>query len=637
MCGLAGVIAIDDHEYGKHRADVHKMLSAIRHRGPDEAAVRRLDRCILGVVRLSIVDAAGGAQPVSTRCETGGRQRGVLVGLNGEIYNHNELRESLRQPHRFVGRSDTEVVAHLFEEQGRDAFPLLNGMFAVCLSDGVRTYLVRDRFGEKPLYYRLDGRSIRFASEVKALVTPGEVAVYLKDHYTDFETQVGAETVVRGVTSLPPGHYLEIDHRTGAGVLHRYFALSGRPASQITLRDAAEKLRWLLGDAVRIRTDTELGYACSVSGGIDSAAVAYLSCPDLLVSASVTGRDYFDERKYLDVVAADVPAPLLEVRPEPTDLPRYFVDMVSALDYPAATLAAFTQYLISQAVAGKGYRILLSGLGADEYLAGYARHARILLGPGVAAGRQFRDYAPLFAKLTEPQDGDTAASYHRLICRGPGSAAGQDIVRRLFHAQRSVVNGLAAVDMGVSLPPLLRADDRLNMRFGLEGRAPFMDHRLVEFAFSLPDALRIRTDRRGRGGPRVVTKAVLREALRGVIPDAIVKRPDKVGFPSPVALWLDGCFRPAVDRAWRVLSRHAPLVAESVSAPNGPAGGEFSRSRWLVLQWAAWHLLFAAGWPQSRVTNYLFAGEKRIRPGGLMRPAGPPRPARDGCAISPVL
>lgn len=585
---------------------------------------------------MSIVDPAGGAQPVPTRCTTGGRQSGVLVGLNGEIYNHKELRESLRQPHRFRGRSDTEVIAHLFEEQGRDAFPLLNGMFAVCLSDGVRTYLVRDRFGEKPLYYRLDGRSIHFASEVKALVTPGEVAVDLKGHYPDFETQVGDGTVFRGVTSVPPGHYLEIDHRTGASVLHRYYTLSGRPAPRITLRDAAERLRWLLGDAVRMRADSELGHACSVSGGIDSAAVAFLSSPELLVSAPVTGRSYLDERKYLALVGAGMAAPLLEVRPEPADLPRYFVDMVSALDYPVATLAAFPQYLISRAVAGRGYRILLSGLGADEYLAGYARHARILLGRQVAAGRQFQTYGPLFAKLTGSAGRDTAASYYKLICRGPGGTAGQDLVRRLFHAQRSVANGLAAVDMEVSLPPLLRADDRLNMRFGLEGRAPFMDHRLVEFAFSLPDALKVRTDRRGRGGPRVVTKAVLRGALRGLVPDAILKRPDKVGFPSPVALWLDGCFRPAVDRAWKVLSRQAPLVAESVSTPTGPAGGEFSRSRWLVLQWAAWHLLFVAGWPQSRVTDYLFAGGKRTSSGGLTRLPDTPRPARDGRAITPA-
>lgn len=598
MCGIAGIVTPSHRESALRNRVVLRILSKIQDRGPEETRLRAVPGASIGVCRCNIGDAEPSSQPVSVSC----RGAKYTVALNGEIYNSLELRPLLRRPHRFHSRSGIEVLAHLFEEEGVACLQRLNGMFALCISDGSVTYLIRDRFGEKPLYYRRDGHSLVFSSTASTLVSPSELAAWpnvpaLEDSYADFETTLGPRTPFPNVFEVPPGHYLAVDWRTGQAALHRYYSLGDWPVEPLDAKaehSAVREFRDLVEDAIRLRTGAGGDYGCYVSGGLDSSIIASLTTPTALFSAVVTDRPYMDERHYLNMLYDRLDTPCFTVSPDYEEFAEHLVDLVATLDFPVTSLAAFTQYLLSREAAAKGLRIMLSGLGADEYLGGYARHAAMAARDEPALLRaQFPEYKRLFSKL-----GDQACpphlAYYGLISRRPGTVpdahqAGADVVRRQFSRQRTLVNRLASVDMAISFPPLLRLDDRINMRFGIESRSPFLDHRVVEYAHRLPDQMKIRRMRDGT----LLTKYILRRAFQELLPEQIVARRDKIGFPSPVTLWLNGPLRPLVQRARTIVSENDVLRPWLDTHPEHD--NEFSRAPWQLVQWAVWHLLFVRG------------------------------------------
>jgi asparagine synthase (glutamine-hydrolysing) len=573
------------------------MLVNLQHRGPDETRVRSVNEVSVGACRLSIVDPDFGSQPVVVGCQG----TDYVVALNGEIYNFRELRTRLGSTHLLHGGSDTEVLAHLFEERGIECLRELNGMFGMCLSDGTTTYLVRDRFGVKPLYYRFEGDTLLFASEARTLVShPIDLA--LETTYPDFETTLGYQTPFRGVLELPPGHYLKFDGRTGQAMLHRYYTLDDWPIEPMTDDKAALAFRELVEDVVRLRTTTNLEYGCYVSGGLDSSIIACMAKANVLLSAVVTDRGYMNERLYLDILCRHLGSDCRIVRPAPETFAEILMDLVHALDFPVTSLAAFTQYLLSREAARSGLRIVLGGLGVDEYLGGYTRHAALVARhERQTLTAQFPEYAPLFAKLGPGNKSEWSAYYALINRAGRPSVGGMAAIEHLFRSQRSTLNRLAATDMAISLPPLLRIDDRINMRFSIESRSPFLDYRVVEFAHRLPDTLKIRRSADGY----LSTKYVLRRAFADLLPAQITGRRDKVGFPSPVGVWLDDPLKPLVERARHVVDE-VPQLAEYFATEGVHAGNEFSRTSWQLVQWAAWCLLFMHGLKPEDATAELF-------------------------------
>ncbi|MDP9314409.1 MAG: asparagine synthase (glutamine-hydrolyzing) [Chloroflexota bacterium] len=599
MCGIVGALDTRDTKRRSQNACTLDMLGKIQHRGPDESCVTSVGSVSLGACRLSIVDPELGSQPIRSMCS----QLQLVIAFNGEIYNFRTLRAALQEDHDFRSASDTEVILHAFEEFGVEAFSRLNGMFAFCITDGETSYLVRDRFGVKPLYYRCEGTRLLFASEARALLGH-RAELHLEPTCTDFETIVGYETPFRGIFEVPPGTYLRYDAACGQHTLHSYYSLDQRQVEEISEQQAIEKMRWLITDAVRIRTDTELPFGCFVSGGIDSSIVAYLAQPDYLFSSIVTDRAYLNEEHYVNILRRNLGGWFVDVRLDPSQFGQYFIEMVQALDFPTTNLSAFTQFLLSKAVHEHELRIVLGGIGVDEYLGGYARHVAI-----VAPNREqllqggFKHYAPLFSKLAPlGESADLPDMYYALINRaGQPSEAGRSVVRDTFATQQSALNGLAATDLLISFPPLLRCDDRLNMHFSIESRSPFLDYRVVDFAFSLPDSFKIRQ----MDDSRVLTKYILRKAFEDIVPKTIVYREDKVGFPSPVALWLQTYFQEAVQHAYNVVSKVpglAPLFPRQVLSDKS----EFGRARWQMMQWAAWHLLFVEQLTVAQTTKALF-------------------------------
>jgi asparagine synthase (glutamine-hydrolysing) len=539
-----------------------RMSAALAHRGPDGDGTRTAGDATLGCRRLAIIDIAGGAQPLAN--ETGD----VIAVCNGEIYNHAALRERLvARGHRFRTRSDAEVLPHLYEERGPDLVHQLEGMFAFAIWDTRtrRLVLARDRMGEKPLYHAVSNGHFCFASEPKALVEAGVVerepdwaalAAYLCQGYVPWPA-----SAFTGIAKLPPGGRLVRDS-TGQQ-LDRYWGATtwcAAPALDLELRDAARQVRAELARAVRAALMSDVPLGVFLSGGLDSTAIVALARPhvDELATFSI-GFDVpgFDELEYAGQVAR-----ALSTRQRTlTVTPELFLQGVHALarqlDEPLADPALVPTFLLSR-MARDDVKVVLVGEGGDELFAGYPTY----LAAGLAA--RYRRLPPSMrhgltaaARWLGASAGNTTLRYlarrfieeasaapatrHRAWtgCMSPARLAalvspGSPLVipgEPMASAARTEVDALLGLDLEGYLPDdLLAKLDRAGMAASLEGRAPFMNHRLVELACGLPIALKLRG---------LETKRVLRRALADAVPAAIARR-KKRGLTVPLAAWLAG-------------------------------------------------------------------------------------------------
>src|SRR3990167_1130004 len=404
------------------------------------------------------------------------KQDGCLLTYNGELYG---IPGSL---------SDTARLIPLYRQYGFPAMlDHLNGMFAFALYDieAKTVYLARDRFGEKTLYYGWTPEGFQFASEIKALDTNGEnpqgLAAYGKYLFT-----LGSDTFYRGIRRLEPGHWLAIRDDASVYAKQRYWQ---PPSVSVEPRpnDVAE-LKALIEDAVRIRTRSATPFATYVSGGLDSSLITCLARPNLTFHGefSEPGFSEFDHA----ILAAKVSGAYLwsaRIHPEDFD---FLDELIYHLDEPVAGVGALGQWITAQLAAEQGIRVILSGQGADEIFGGYARYADCA---GIPRPDGYGTYL-----LPEQYRGMT-----------------------MDEAQRW--------DIEHSLPALLHVDDRVNMAHGIESRAPYLDHRIAEFVLARPTAWRLSAK------PRL--KGVLRDVARGIVPDAIIDRRDKKGFPVPLKEW----------------------------------------------------------------------------------------------------
>ena len=536
------------------------MLECIAHRGPDGVGqVIRDGRVGLGHRRLAIIDLSDEAsQPMRSAS-------GCEIVLNGEIYNYLELRAELASGGAtFRTSSDTEVLLAAYDRWGVDCLRRLNGMFAFAIYDpSQRTlFLARDRFGEKPLYYhRTADGTFLFASEIKALLAnPGVTArvegrsVYrfLRHKLTELEPA----TFFEGIVALPPAHYLEVGVDDGPQVLRRYWRLDGSHQDPRPQAELVAAYRDLLGDSIAIRLRADVPVGSSLSGGIDSSAVVGYLAKGLHVERQHTFSARFpgwrlDEGRYIADVTALSGAQSHEVVPvpDPSDLEK----VIWHQDQPFGSLSIYAQWSVMRLAREQSITVLLDGQGADESLAGYhfyfAALFRYLLRTGrwLDLAREMRGYSATHGKLrlgslafyAMPKG---AAGLLRSLREGPGisapfaraqaAVAGAHLPSAGFRTDLDDM--LASTLTETMLPGLLRYADRNSMAFGREVRLPYLDHRLVELAFSLPWDMKLQ---RGQ------TKRVLRDAMRDYLPDSVRDRRDKIGFSPPQAAWLRGPLR----------------------------------------------------------------------------------------------
>jgi asparagine synthase (glutamine-hydrolysing) len=569
VCGIAGIIASD----GLNDDDVVlgvRMRDVLTHRGPDGAGLHSDTHGVLVHRRLSIVDVAGGHQPLSNEDAT------VWVTYNGEIYNHADVRSTLESAgHRYRTKSDTETIVHAYEQWGDDCVHHFRGMFAFAIWDGPRRrlLLVRDRLGVKPLYWARAGNRLLFASEIKAILASGLIAAQPNETVISevlaTRSTAGTETLFRGIYKLLPGHRLVC--QDGNVHVDQYWDLpldGPDPAlDEVGDERLIEEFRDLLQESVRLRLMADVPLGMFLSGGIDSSAVAALMAREVnrpIETFSVAFADRaFSELGYSREVARAVGARSHEVVIDDRDffsaLPRLVWHEDEPIAHPSSVPLHFVSMMASQHV-----KVVLTGEGSDELLAGYGKYPRALL--NWRAGGIYERLVPsavrsLMAGTVVPRIPGTIGRYARrsflAMPRRADAMFLDNFAGMPLHQQRELlgtgritgdayapsleyftrVNGangmlgrLLYTDVKTYLVELLMKQDQMSMSASIESRVPFLDHKLVEFAARLPERLKLRG---------FTTKRILREAMRGVLPELILTR-RKMGFPVPFAQWMRG-------------------------------------------------------------------------------------------------
>lgn len=580
MCGICGVVGKADEQLIKN------MLARIEHRGPDDeglfvAEMSSGERIGLGHRRLSIIDLSpAGHEPMP---DAGGR---IWLTFNGEIYNFKELRSELEsRGHRFKSDTDAEVVIYAYLEWGRECLARFNGMFALAIWDSKdeSLFLARDRLGIKPLYYADTPAGFAFASEVKALLAiPGtERAVDLEalDQFMTFLWTPGPGTAFRGVSKLPPAHYLV--YRDGKAEISEYWDLKFEEDDSITESEWIERVREQVARSVRAQMLADVPLGAFLSGGVDSSSiVALMSGVSDLKPTTYTfgfrGEDLQydileDDVKYARVVGQRFGADYNEAYLEPQVM-QLLPKLVYHMDEPVADPAIITSYLICRSAREK-LTVLLSGMGGDEVFAGYPRHAAVRIAeaynlipsflsrpvvdalPGARPGRftaLFRNTKKLARSAALPARErylgfGTYFTEHekRELYSGALASDSREFDAYAEHqrhfdrvAGEDFVNQMLYVDMKTFLPCMnLTYTDKTSMASSMEVRVPLLDHELVELAARIPAGLKLKG---------LTRKYILKRAAEAWLPREIVHR-KKAGFSAPIRAWLVRDLREVVE------------------------------------------------------------------------------------------
>lgn len=562
MCGIAGIWGED--------GDIRRMTRLLKHRGPDEEGYYSNGPVNLGSRRLIVIDPLGGQQPIYNEDRT------LAVVFNGLIFNYRELRQDLEvRGHRFRSATDTEVVIHAYEEWGVECLEQFNGMFAFALHDGQQLWLARDRMGEKPLYYHFDGRRLIFASEIKSILSEVDADLEFDEHFFVFETSTGNRTLWKDIYSLEPGHTLSFDGRHLS--CSRYWSIPSDEGETRSEEQYAEELRWLIEDAVRIRLRSDVPLGAFLSGGLDSSLITCLARPEVVFSCRFPHGESYDESQYAGLVARHVGARHQLIEPRPETFRTFYPQILHHLDQPAATASSIAEFSLA-ALASRQVKVVLGGQGADELFGGYVRYLLMLEEDRLGRLEELRNYHALARYFWQGEMfGEPFRRYHHLIRRGDArDNTTLETVKRLFVGRRHLIDQMGACDIAISLPPLITMNDRAASAFGLENRTPFLDHRIVEFAFRLPPEMKVR---------ELTTKYILRRAARGIVPDAVIDRRDKLGLVVPIAHWFKnhlGQWAADLDQAF-----NRRPIAGRLHTPSGNRG-EFDRTLYSRISTELW-------------------------------------------------
>jgi asparagine synthase (glutamine-hydrolysing) len=580
MCGISGIF-FSDRQRKVDAGVLAGMNQRIVHRGPDDDGFLVEGNVGLAMRRLSIIDVKSGHQPLSN--ESGD----VWIVYNGEIYNHEALRAEMEaRGHHYRTRSDTETIVHLYEEYGRDCVKHLRGMFAFSIWDRRlrRLFCARDRLGIKPFYYRWDGATFLFGSEIKAILQfPGVAAQFNRStlsEYLAFGYITGPSTMYEGINNLMPGHTLELDEH-GNVKIEQYWDLAVTPDAQIRPRSYyVQTYRELLEQAVSSHLMSDVPLGMFLSGGLDSSAVAALATKirgERIQSFAVGyGEEEFSELRYAREVARHINSEHHEVRLGRDEFFAALPRLIWHEDEPIVWPSSVSLYFVAR-LARERVTVVLTGEGSDETLAGYTRYAWTLINSRIdQAYRRFtpallRDLvrrgigaSPLTAGLHRKlehtflmRDGAdwpsfyfdnfysafSAAEQSQLLTSEAAAVAGEAYAGSMQPWERSsgdLLHRLLYTDIKSYLVELLMKQDQMSMAASIESRVPFLDHVLVEFAATIPADYQIR----GLAG-----KFILKEAVEDLLPASIIHR-KKMGFPTPWAYWLAG---PQLDRLEQML------------------------------------------------------------------------------------
>lgn len=596
MCGIAGFV---DHRLGADEAVtlLERMLERIAHRGPDARGTHFDGPVALGHNRLSIIDlSADGNQPMF--------HHGAWIVFNGEIYNYVEIRSELRNAgHVFTTESDTEVILAAYKQYGQQCVDHFVGMWSFAIWDQQEKLLFcsRDRFGIKPFHYIFDSGRFYFGSEYKALRDSPLFNNEPNWHQVSRGLQLGwntyhDETYFEAIKSLPAGHNLLLS--SGNLKIYRYWDLSDRPAFNGTAGEKSEKFRDMFLDSIRIhmRSDVEVGVC--LSGGLDSSSIAsavsemFPAKRPKTFTIYYSGKNEVDERPWVNEVLKKYPS--LEPyyhSPSDDEIAEQFERAMYFADVPVAGSSPISQYFVMRLAAKNGMKVLLDGQGSDEYLGGYMHSFYRLIG-GLMAGMNVQRAMKELNSHAAMQE-MSASKKHDVLLKSimAGFLSEQRLYsleyRKFFpfvgpdqptpfslksNQHSSLKNFLYNLLFTTSLPTLLQFEDRNSMAFSIESRVPFLDHRLVEFAFSCGDEDLISAG---------VTKKMLRSGMNGILPDSIVARKDKKGFVTPGEVkWLRGPLKHLIESDFSLLRGMKKGVIDNVISDFKKGDNRYANLVW---------------------------------------------------------
>ncbi|KAA3647816.1 MAG: asparagine synthase (glutamine-hydrolyzing) [Chloroflexi bacterium] len=620
MCGIAGA-----YEYKSKktisREEMGNMLQVIHHRGPDDDGCHLDDNLAIGMRRLSIVDIAGGHQPMYNE------DNNLVLVFNGEIYNFPELREQLTaKGHVFNSMGDTETILHLYEEYGLDCVQHLRGMFTFALWDPGkrRLFLGRDRLGIKPLYFTdVDGTFV-FGSEIKAILEyPGVDArpnMQALGHFLTYKYAPAPLTMFEGIQAVPPGYFVTVDEQ---GVrTQEYWDMSFAPSENgiPSEAEAKEHLQHLLRESVEMRLISDVPFGAFLSGGVDSSTIValmsqILNQPVKTFSVGFKGQgEEYSELPYARMVAEQYQTDHHEVYVDSSDFVNLTEKIVWQMDQPIADQAALATYMVAD-LASKHVKMVLTGEGGDELFAGYARYAGERFSPYFRPIPQFlkngiNSAAGLLPGMRRPKLALNALlqpdELRRLTSWFPlfNFEQKQRLISPEFRSQledefsTSIVAGQMArtdatdvlsrmlyFDTKIWLPDdLLARGDKMIMAASVEGRVPILDHKIVEFAASLPPSMKLKG---------MTSKYLLKEAARDWLPDTIIDR-SKKGFPIPMAHWFRNGAREMVDDlllsdTFKKRQLFDQPYVEKLLTDHQSGFGDYSSQIWALTNLELWH------------------------------------------------
>lgn len=585
MCGIAGIYNLESRIKNQESSnDIKNMLGCLVHRGPDDEGVFESGKIALGHRRLSILDLTkAGHQPMISS------DKNLVIVFNGEIYNYREIAVELEElGHKFESSSDTEVILAAYQEWGEQALEKFNGMWALAIYDLKKDelFLSRDRMGVKPLYYFRNENIFAFASEIKALLAHPDVKAkpndqmiydYLANGFTDHTEQ----TFFKGIKQLLPGHRLKITDNGQRTTDNIFWDIDPDKKIELTDEKAAENFRDLFEDSVRMRLRSDVTIGSCLSGGLDSSSIV-LAVNELLnkekestksvgerqktFSAIYKSPEFAkaNEKPYMDLVIEKTKVEPHFVEPDPANLWQNIQKLVYAQDEPFNSTSIYAQMMVFKLAGENKMKVMLDGQGADEILGGYLPSLGYYFAELFKTGkwgklkREISDF-----KKVHP-DFNIKSLYRNMVFalaqglpnwlynilsanarKGAISFLDRRFVKKYGHSFKlpryfkDQFKDFSYWQLKqVSLPSLLRYEDRNSMTYSIESRVPFLDYRLVEFIFALPDSQIIQNG---------ISKWVLRDALKDLLPEAIYNRQDKVGFATPEEIWFKKYIRSNIE------------------------------------------------------------------------------------------
>ena len=618
MCGVAGIFNLNNRQVTNLEHSLSTLNRLQKHRGPDGEGVWLHENEHVGLahVRLSIIDLETGQQPMLSNSKN-------AITYNGEIYNFEELKKEIGESN-FSTNSDTEVILKAYERWGVDCISKFRGMFAFALWDESKSKLfcARDRFGIKPFYYTIVDDIFYCASEIKALLPFVKEIDTDKDSLNDyltFQFTLGEKTLFKGIKQLEPGHSLTIENSQIS--VKKYWEVYYNLDFSHTEQYFIEQTRELMGDSIRLHLRSDVPVGAYVSGGRDSSIVAALASQiETSEFQAFTGKfsygEGYDESMYARDLSQQYSFNLHELDIKSTDFVSSIHKIIYHLDQPVAGPGSFPQYQISQ-LASEHRKVVLGGQGGDEIFGGYARYLIAYFEQcikGAIEGslnngnfvvtyesiisnlESLKQYKPLLKQFWSKGLFETIdRRYFDLVNRAPtledevnwdaiGKSSTCDEFTKIFLGDNvgheSYFDLMTHFDFKTLLPALLQVEDRMSMAHGLESRVPFLDHKLIELAATIPADIKFKNGE---------LKRLLVRTFDPILPNSITQRKDKMGFPVPLNEWMQGELKDFICGIFETgRDRGREFFNTDVILENLSKEGKFSRKIWGLLSLEVW-------------------------------------------------